>query len=613
MRPRLRAFSRYRPRVLTLVVLLATATLIMLANLSFEVEYGKTGVIGRQSYGWPFVWHRYVTAGLWERQTVGWYYTPTGLAADAAIWLLILAGMGAPCELLVRRYRPRLRWSLRTMLVAVALAATVLGLFAQARNRANLQDPLIAENGNPLSDLVVERWGPRWLDLFGFDRFRRRIVSATVHVDGTEGDEQFEALTQLPALRRVDFEVSRVTPALPAALEKMQQLRTLRIHRMLHMAGDNERVWDECLLAIEKMPHLENLELWGMTLNRESSSHLASLTNLKSLSIAMGSSDDKQISQACMAAIASMTRLEYLSLGGWNFPKGSLTLLSRLQNLKSLQVRCQDKGIAHECLEAIGKLASLESLNFASLFLDAESLSSLAGLAKLKSFEFSVGSTNDATLLKRLPALSQVEAVKLHGSSIRDDELRYLAVLPHLRFLDIGAYPDITIAGLSELASLKGVEELTFEGDIVSAAALERLRAVGRLKRLHLYRLTNEFDEFDPPVTVNLDDGGSFQVPKSESKDFRRALQALRQAKPGIVIDTNIGAIGAHFRTRLKDEPLAYSYDKVVERRSTWWPESLAPWFTPAQRAAFEQAGGWARFDAACCPVFYGEHITESF
>ena len=62
MRLRLGTFSRYRPRVLTLVVLVVVAALIVLANLTYDQARFRChqGDFSHKSYGWPLVWHRYV-------------------------------------------------------------------------------------------------------------------------------------------------------------------------------------------------------------------------------------------------------------------------------------------------------------------------------------------------------------------------------------------------------------------------------------------------------------------------------------------------------------------------------------------------------------------------
>jgi hypothetical protein len=166
MRLRLRRFSRYRPRVLTLLVFVVTAALIVLANLSFDQVSDWFAGFGVRSYGWPLVWHRYVLLVSDFPSTVGWYYSANRLAGNLALWILLLTLPAVACEWLLRRYRPRPNWSLRTLLVGVGAAAAMCGLFAALRDRAALRNALIAKLQG---GVWVQRSGPEWLDLVGAD------------------------------------------------------------------------------------------------------------------------------------------------------------------------------------------------------------------------------------------------------------------------------------------------------------------------------------------------------------------------------------------------------------------------------------------------------------
>ena len=78
--------------------------------------------LGCMSYGWPLLWRQYLIVGGYGIEVVGETYSGIRLAINAAIWLILLAAPAACCEWVVRRYRPRLRFSLRTLLAATALA-----------------------------------------------------------------------------------------------------------------------------------------------------------------------------------------------------------------------------------------------------------------------------------------------------------------------------------------------------------------------------------------------------------------------------------------------------------------------------------------------------------
>jgi len=130
------------------------------------------------SYGWPLLWRQRI---LWftygPSGVLGDCFSPVRLTCNLAVWLVLLAAPAAACEWLLRRHRPRFRWSLRMMLAATAAAAALCGWYAAARNTADDQDAVIAAKG---SKVWLKRWGPSWLDLVGAERYRRRIAGATL-------------------------------------------------------------------------------------------------------------------------------------------------------------------------------------------------------------------------------------------------------------------------------------------------------------------------------------------------------------------------------------------------------------------------------------------------
>lgn len=66
------------------------------------------------------------------------------------------------------------------MLAMVATFAALCAWCVALRERANLQDPIIveAESMCDRPQLHFKRWGPRWLDLVGAERYRRCIVGS---------------------------------------------------------------------------------------------------------------------------------------------------------------------------------------------------------------------------------------------------------------------------------------------------------------------------------------------------------------------------------------------------------------------------------------------------
>jgi len=579
MRLKAGAFSRYRPRILTLVVLFVAAMVIALANLSFDIAFVGFLDLQYQSHGWPLIWHRVVRSG-WEHygcRTVGWYYSVPRLAANLAMWLVMLAALAGASEWLLRRY-PRPRWSLRSMFVGVAAAAAICFWITQAIHRARLQEPVIAAMGGwggPQAS--VKRSGPKWLDLVGADRFRRHIVAVSQpHLKaGDPRDEQLlRQLSRLPDLRHLSFYVDELSPVMANALRDMRRLESLDL------------VFDR--LTLDVAPALSELRC------------LRSIS-LSVLKLTPGDGAEQR-AHDCLAEIAKLPDLEAVELNYDALRAKNIACLAELKNLKWLSVHFQnylDRPNLEERVAAIGSLTQLEWLELVQLTVSNESLARLAGLTNLRTLFLEEVVTDDRPMLSHLPQLASLEALDLSECSIDDEDLGRLAVMPCLKVLGLGheyfrEKQSITPAGLTKLASVDSLEDVELEGDIESAAGLEALLAIKRLKKLHLGEHPSEAG--DCPGQLTLDDGKKLYVHDVEG--FRRALQALRQSKTGIVINRS----SPDYSRRGDATAPEYRYDTEPVHTSAWLPGSGDVWMTPLERAAFEKAGGRASFDGAAWP-----------
>lgn len=497
----LAAFSRYRPRALTLLPLGAIAALIVLANLSEEFhprtndlsqvrrppaesdlqfdlgEPAKYWTHGLNiSYGWPLLWRQYVVLGM----IVGENYSAGRLAANLAIWLVLLVAPAALCEWLLRRYRPRLRFGLRTMLAAVGLTAAFCAWFATARNRAAVQDPIITASLDPFYDRFwVERWGPKWLEAVDADRFCRRIVGA-------------------------ELEEDRFRPPIPASAASDES------------AGDEEddREAERIVEILRSLPDLQYLSLYVHRLSPDMIEALGKRPRLVALRINVGELVHSS-NRALGGALAGMRRLRALNIG----PTGHVDI-------------DDEDGIWEECLAGIGVLDRLEHLRLEERAISCAGLSRLAGLTNLKSLTldriFGDDGTLDADppLLSCLPALPNLESLNLEDSGVSDHDLRYVAALPRLKLLNLWQ-TEITGAGLAELAPSDSLEELAIGSHLASAAAFESLLRLKRLKKLHIVGFDQDGDLRDRFKHLSA----------SEIDDCIRTLEALRASKPDLVID----------------------------------------------------------------------------
>jgi hypothetical protein len=456
MRPSWKGLSRYRPRLLTLAVLAVVAAVLVLANLSDEVGARRAQTspaatlaelraqlnfdarepprskwpysgMWNVSYGWPLLWHQYVGMQAGNGMAiVGEFHSAGRLAGNVAMWLVMLAAPAAMCEWLLRRYRPRLRWSLRTMLVAIGLVAICCGWFVSAHNQAKIEDPLIKEIDARGGQVWVERWGPDWFDIIGADSLRRRIIGAEIvvdEVDYDEGDAEtterlLKRLASRTSLQRVDlFDVNRWTPGMTAALGEMRQLQVISIG-----FGGDETPAD---------------------IGQSLAKILSDKSSLRAVTIDYAWTDDggEQALRELLAAIGKVPQLESLSL-------------------KSTMIASQD-------LAALAGATNLKSLTLEDVVVDPGD------------------ADDDPPLLVGMPPLPGLEALDLHGSDVSDRDLRFLAHLRQLKSLNL-AGTRVTGEGLAQLASLKSLEGLAINGEMVSDMGRESLRAVGHLRALHI-------------------------------------------------------------------------------------------------------------------------------
>ena len=534
----------YRPGIVAFIVLTFIAAPTVLANLSPEYSWGWS----RPWYGWPLTWY-WRDWQLWYGGSteLDYNFSAARLTGNLAIWLLMLVATGAASGWLLRRYQPRFRWSLRTMLAAVGLLAAICAWGVQLRARAKVQDPIIAMTGEALSSrppflfmgmghgsphLYLERWGPKWLDLVGADRFRRRIVGADVQWSKQGDEENLKRLAAVSDLRYLKIEIRGPMPGMADALALMRQLRTLRID---DTSSTPHAVSEECLAAVGELTRLEELHLGNISDSRDLA-HLERLTNLKSLSLGLvwDIRDDEE---------------------GPDEPE--------------MDSDWSDEDDEDEPGEPDTKLDSGDE--------DEERESNEAE------------TNQEMPSLAYLPALPHLEAVDIRSVAVTidDEDIRGLAMLPRLRSLNLSrnlSSNSITITdaititdqGLAELASLKSLEELGIGGGVLlTSAGFQTLPAIKGLKVLHIQRympVTKEILEVlplqdslnerdggksqaewsvlnllkwfkDEPsdrlTTVALDHGDRILAWESEVDDFQRALDALRQAHPGIVIDSD--------------------------------------------------------------------------
>jgi internalin A len=238
-----------------------------------------------------------------------------------------------------------------------------------------------------------------------------------------------------------------------------------------------------------------------------------------------------------------------------------LATLPDLTRLDLSLTRITDRGL--RLLKGAPRIEEL-NLYYAELVTDA-GLSAVKGWKHLKRLNLRGAKVTDAAL-QHLSAVTSLEALDAGYALITDVGLDALASLPNLRQLaiggnkltDAGLQPlrqmqgleqldlagsqrtdsglwsvSLTEAGLDAIATLKNLRHLRLNGTLVSAAGLEKLRALTKLEQLDLERCRRVGDD----IVVLL---AAFRALKrldvTGTAISKVGLAKLHEARPGLTI-----------------------------------------------------------------------------
>jgi len=298
------------------------------------------------------------------------------------------------------------------MLAVVGIFAVFCMWCVGLRNRANVQDSLMAAievggqgypDGTVFGRVSLERWGPKWLDLVGADRFRRRIVGVLLR-NRDDIEERLKRIGRLPDLRHLDLEFHKWTPGMAATLGEMRQLRSLRIGKLVSSAYEvDECLSDEVLAAIGKLNQLKVFSLSGMKITNEKSlRHLATLTSLKSLrlEIPWNIEDRPELEHLAsvgrpptLAHLPVLPRLESVGFHGGSVRVSDLGQLATMPRLKAIDLT--ESFITDTALAELASLESLEELVIGNGKVSGASLESLAAIKGLRALHLHIGIEGD--------------------------------------------------------------------------------------------------------------------------------------------------------------------------------------------------------------------------
>jgi Leucine-rich repeat (LRR) protein len=189
-------------------------------------------------------------------------------------------------------------------------------------------------------------------------------------------------------------------------------------------------------------------------------------------------------SEAELAQVAQLDRLESLDVGDANMTDAGVASLGRLTRLRILHLG--GRPITDAALVHLEALTGLEILSLDRTPVTDAGLVHLKGLANLRILQLASTQVGD-TGLAYLEGLASLEDLTLDSTKVGDAGLAHLSRLPRLRMLQLDS-TWVTDAGLVHLGGMTNLEELNLAHTQVSGPGLAHLRPLVGLTDLHLSR-----------------------------------------------------------------------------------------------------------------------------
>jgi len=288
-----------------------------------------------------------------------------------------------------RRWLPRMRFRLSTMLLTIALAATLLGWGIDHIEQRKQVRAL--ESHFELSFSDDERAALQY-----FADARCPIVMRAFHAS-TLGDEDLKWVSMLPTL---DYLV--VDNATDDGLVNVARLKRLRS------------------LTIMKSPTLSDR---GIT-------HLGELTNLEYLHLY-----DGQLTDKAMESIGRLAQLKSLDVRGTRISSDGVAYLRDLRELQALRLS-QNPDVDDRALEYIAQLPELTHLSISASSVNGDGLNFLSQMPRLEVLVLQ-GSSIDGSGLDQLANAESLRRLDLSFTSVGDDDIDKLATLSQLETLAV--------------------------------------------------------------------------------------------------------------------------------------------------------------------------------
>ncbi|NNE00373.1 MAG: hypothetical protein HKN47_23895 [Pirellulaceae bacterium] len=336
-----------------------------------------------------------------------------------------------------KRTFPRLRYSLRTLLVLFLLGSLLfrMGFVWHSRSleQRRIVQQLITSGGWVKYEFEVDGFkeprGPAWLrKRLGMDHFNR-VARASVPAD-------FLSLRALPDLEEVELVGGLVLDGQMTLLDDLKRLEALSIR--------GTRMTENGLLHLTKHRDLARLDLGSTKLSRVPLGCLAELPELHDLGLSYTDVDDTMLSQ-----LIPQLRLTRLSLSGCDVSGKPMVAIGMQSDLVDLNLAFSD--VQDSDLQHLKNLTALRRLNLAGTEIGDAGFVNLLEKIQLRELNLSQTLVGDAGFQSAKYQLITVRVLDVADSQLTDGSIDGLCELTSLEHLNMAG--TLTMPGQMELFS----------------------------------------------------------------------------------------------------------------------------------------------------------------
>lgn len=312
-------------------------------------------------------------------------------------------------------------------------------------------------------------------------------------------DQGLLLLSNCPHLRSIFLNMCpKITDQGLAFLEGCKELRQLSCEGCLELTGKG-------LLYLSGLSSLSSLSLQMCSSIRSGLHHLQGLSQLQSLNVGWCF----RIEADDASALASLTNLKSLSITGTPLSKNASAFLQELQCLSHLEAASCD--LHPQFLHTLKGLPLLTHVNVGRANLSGTwDASMLQGFSGIRVLNLAYANLQDSTA-RYLSRLVSLEELVLESCSITDSSMDSIAALSSLRLLDISettvgdegvarladgllrmeslnlSYSAVSDAGLRDVGRMKSLTSLNLDTRLVSDSGLAFLTGLRNLRRLDCF------------------------------------------------------------------------------------------------------------------------------